>query len=95
MSPAKPMLISGHVDQGLPITNKTEKLNKVKSAATDPVLLRIIDEQLVELLGEEYTRLPFIDPNPQTGRTYEDGEEINSNLPAAYQPAANAEWIPN
>jgi len=36
MSPAKPMLISGHVDQGLPITNKTEKLNKVKNVHHQP-----------------------------------------------------------
>ena len=42
-------------------------------------------------MGEEKEFLPFIDPNPQTGRTYEDGEEINSNLPAAYQPASNPE----
>jgi hypothetical protein len=40
-------------------------------------------------LGEEKERLPFIDPNPQVGRLYPDGEEINSNLPAAYQPATN------
>jgi len=33
--------------------------------------------------------LPFIDPNPQTGRLYPDGEPINANLPAAYQPASN------
>jgi hypothetical protein len=64
-------------------------LQQAKSAATDPVLLRIIDEKLVEMLGEEKERLPFIDPNPQVGRVYPDGEEINSNLPAAYQPASN------
>jgi hypothetical protein len=68
-----------------------DRLVKSKSAATDPVVLRIIDEQLVEMLGEEKERLPFIDPNPQVGRLYPDGEVINSNLPAAYQPASNAE----
>jgi hypothetical protein len=41
------------------------------------------------MLGEEKERLPFIDPNPQAGRLYPDGEEINSNLPAAYQLATN------
>jgi hypothetical protein len=66
-----------------------QQLATAKSAATDPVVLRIIDEHLVEMLGEEKERLPFIDPNPQTGRLYPDGEEINSNLPAAYQPASN------
>lgn len=67
------------------------QLGSAKSAATDPVVLRVIDEKLIELLGEEKERLPYIDPNPQPGRTYPDGEEINANLPAAYQPAGNAE----
>jgi hypothetical protein len=67
------------------------QLASAKSAATDPVVLRIIDEHLVEMLDEEKERLPFIDPNPQVGRTYPDGEPINANLPAAYQPAANTD----
>jgi hypothetical protein len=66
-----------------------QQLASAKSAATDPVVLRIIDEQLVEMLGEERERLPFIDPNPQTGRVYADGEPIAESLPAAYQPAGN------
>jgi hypothetical protein len=68
-----------------------DKLVKIKSAATDPAMYRIIDEQLLELMDEEKERLPFIDPNPQPGRLYPDGEEINSNLPNAYQPADNPE----
>jgi hypothetical protein len=68
-----------------------QQLAQAKSAATDPVVLRIIDEKLVELMDEEKERLPFIDPNPQTGRTYPDGEPIAESLPAAYQPAENAE----
>jgi hypothetical protein len=64
-------------------------LQQAKAAATDPVVFRIIDEHIVEMLGEEKARLPFIDPNPQPGRLYPDGEEINANLPAAYQPADN------
>jgi hypothetical protein len=67
------------------------QLVSAKAAATDPVMFRVIDEQLIEMLGEEKSRLPFIDPNPQVGRTYADGEEINSNLPDAYQPATNAD----
>ena len=67
------------------------QLLQAKNAATDPVVLRIIDEQLVEMLGEEKERLPFIDPNPQPGRTYPDGEPIADSLPAAYQAASNAE----
>jgi hypothetical protein len=65
------------------------QLATAKSAATDPVILRVIDEHILEMLDEEKERLPFIDPNPQPGRVYPDGELINSNLPAAYQPASN------
>jgi hypothetical protein len=68
-----------------------QQLVSAKSAATDPTVLRIIDEQLVELMGEDKSRLPFIDPNPQTGRTYSDGEAIPDSLPNAYQPASNPE----
>jgi hypothetical protein len=66
-----------------------EHLKQARDTATDPVVLRVIDEHLMEALGEEYTRLPFVDPNPQLGRLYPDGAEINANLPAAYQPASN------
>ncbi len=71
------------------VQREFQQLSTAKSAATDPTVYRIIDEQIVELLGEEEERLPFIDPNPQTGRTYPDGEPIASSLPAAYQPASN------
>jgi hypothetical protein len=73
---------------------EVEQLVKAKSAATDAVLLRVIDEHLMELLDEEKERLPFIDPNPQTGRTYPDGEPIADSLPAAYQLATNPEVPP-
>jgi hypothetical protein len=68
-----------------------EQLQMAKNTATDPVVLRKIDEHILDWMGEEYSDLPFIDPNPQPGRLYPDGEEINANLPNAYQPAANAE----
>jgi hypothetical protein len=67
------------------------RLKIARDTATDPVVLRKIDEQILEWMGEDYADLPFIDPNPQPGRQYPDGEEINANLPAAYQPASNAE----
>jgi hypothetical protein len=67
------------------------QLQSAKNTATDPVVLRKIDEHILEWMGEEKSDLPFIDPNPQPGRTYPDGEEINANLPNAYQPASNAE----
>jgi hypothetical protein len=68
-----------------------EKLMMAKGAATDPAVLRVIDEQILELLDEEKSRLPFIDPNPQPGRTYPDGEAIADSLPNAYQDSANPE----
>jgi len=74
-------------DTGQEIT----QLQTAKNTATDPAVLRKIDEHILEWMGEEKEYLPFQDPNPQPGRTYPDGEEINANLPAAYQPASNAE----
>jgi hypothetical protein len=68
-----------------------QKLVAARTAATDPVVLRKIDEHILENMGEEKEALAFIDPNPQTGRTYEDGEPIPDSLPNAYQPATNAE----
>ena len=67
------------------------QLVQARGAATDPAVMRRIDEHILEWMGEEDEDLPFVDPNPQPGRLYPDGEEINSNLPAAYQPASNAE----
>ena len=66
-----------------------EQLRTARDTATDPVVLRKIDEQILDWMGEEDEMLPFIDPNPQPGRLYPDGLEINANLPAAYQPASN------
>ena len=70
---------------------EVDQLLKAKQAATDPVVLRVIDGEILELLGAEKEYLPFIDPNPQPGRLYPDGLEINANLPNAYQPASNPE----
>ena len=68
-----------------------KQLQVARSTATDPVVLRKIDEHILDWMGEEYSALPFIDPNPITGRTYSDGEAIAESLPVAYQPATNAE----
>jgi len=68
-----------------------EQLQTAKNTATDPIVLRKIDEHILEWMGEEKEALAFIDPNPQTGRTYEDGETIPASLPNAYQPADNPE----
>ena len=72
-------------------SKEIEQLQTAKNTATDPVVLRKIDEHILEWMGEEKEVLPFIDPNPQVGRLYPDGESINANLPAAYQPASNPE----
>ena len=68
-----------------------EQLQTAKNTATDPIVLRKIDEHILEWMGEEKSDLTFVDPNPQTGRTYPDGEAIPASLPNAYQPATNPE----
>jgi hypothetical protein len=72
-------------------SKEIEQLQTAKNTATDPVVLRKIDEHILEWMGEEKEVLPFIDPNPQPGRLYPDGEPINANLPNAYQPASNTD----
>ena len=67
--------------------NDMEMLYKAKQSATDPVVLRVIDGEILELLGAEKEYLPFIDPNPQPGRLYPDGTPIPDSLPAAYKDA--------
>lgn len=66
-----------------------QELVSAKSAATDPIVLRVIDEELLEILGEEEELLNYNDINPIPGRTYPDGEAIPESLPEAYQDAAN------
>jgi hypothetical protein len=72
-------------------TVELQKLQIAKATATDPVVFRVIDGELLELMGKEKEYLPFVDPNPQPGRTYPDGEAIPDSLPAAYQDSANPE----
>lgn len=68
-----------------------EQLQIAMKTATDPIVLRKIDEHILEWMGEEKEALNFIDPNPQPGRTYPDGEAIPDSLPNAYQDSANPE----
>lgn len=69
-----------------------ENLNKAKSAATDPAVLRVIDEDLCELLDREHEDiLQYQDIVPITGRTYPDGEAIPTSLPPKYMPADSPE----
>lgn len=64
-------------------------LVSARSAATDPIVLRVIDEELLEAMGREKEYLTYQDPVPQPGRTYPDGSPIPETLPRAYQPATN------
>ena len=61
-----------------------ESLVKAKSAATDPVVVRKIDEHILEWMGEEKEVLAYQDINPISGRTYPDGEAIPQSLPPLY-----------
>jgi hypothetical protein len=69
--------------------NDMDILYKARQAATDPVVLRVIDGEILETLGKEKAYLPFIDPNPQPGRTYPEGDAIPDTLPAAYKDATD------
>jgi hypothetical protein len=70
-------------------SKEIEQLRIAKDTATDPAVLRKIDEHILDWMDEEKEYLPFIDPNPMPGRTYPDGEPIADSLPVAYQPATN------
>lgn len=61
-----------------------QQLQQAKSAATDPIVLRVIDGKILELLGEESELLAYQDINPISGRTYPDGEPIPESLPPLY-----------
>ncbi len=75
------------------------QLQTAKATATDPIVLRKIDEHILEWMGEEKELLEYQDINPITGRTYSDGEPIPENLPPAYMPAADSgtqeQWCSN
>jgi hypothetical protein len=70
--------------------NEISQLNSAKSAATDPIVIRKIDEHILEWMGEEKELLSYIDINPIIGRTYPDGSPIPESLPPAYQPQETA-----
>jgi hypothetical protein len=64
------------------------QLQTAKNTATDPLVLRKIDEHILEWLGEEDEILPYQDINPIPGRTYPDGEAIPESLPPAYKDSS-------
>ena len=70
------------------------QLAVAKNTATDPKVLAVIDYKLLEMMGKEPEKvLTYTADEPVEGRTYEDGEPIDPNLPAAYVPA-DTEGVP-
>lgn len=69
------------------------QLQAAKNTATDPVVLRKIDEHILEWMGEEKEYLQYQDINAITGRTYPDGEPIPDSLPPLYIDSNN-EQVP-
>ena len=67
-------------DTGSEIT----QLQTAKNTATDPIVIRKIDEHILEWMGEEKELLAYQDINPIPGRTYPDGEAVPESLPPLY-----------
>jgi hypothetical protein len=68
-------------------SKEIQQLKVAKDTATDPVVIRKIDEHILEWMGEEKELLDYQDIRPEPGRTYPDGEAIDEKLPPAYMPA--------
>jgi hypothetical protein len=69
--------------------SEIQQLTQAKNAATDPVVIRKIDEHILEWMDEEKELLAYQDINPIVGRTYPDGEAIPESLPPLYIDAAD------
>jgi len=74
--------------------NEIEQLVKAKSAATDPAVIRKIDEHILKWMGECPSVLPYIDINPIVGRQYPDGEPIPESLPPLYVDSTDPQVPP-
>jgi hypothetical protein len=80
--------------------SEIRQLQIARTTATDPVVLRKIDEHVLEWMDEEDELLPYQDLTPIPGRTYPDGESIPESLPPAYKDATSpdvpaAQWCNN
>jgi hypothetical protein len=64
--------------------SEIQQLATAKNTATDPIVIRKIDEHILEWMGEEKELLAYQDINPIPGRTYPDGEAIPESLPPLY-----------
>ena len=69
--------------------SEIQQLTQAKSAATDPIVIRKIDEHILEWMDEEKELLAYQDINPIVGRTYPDGEAIPESLPPLYIDATD------
>ena len=69
--------------------SEIQQLATAKNTATDPIVIRKIDEHILEWMGEEKELLAYQDINPIVGRTYPDGEAIPESLPPAYVDATD------
>ena len=69
--------------------SEIQQLTQAKNAATDPVVIRKIDEHILEWMDEEKELLAYQDINPIVGRTYPDGEAIPESLPPLYIDATD------
>ena len=69
--------------------DEIQQLTQAKNAATDPVVIRKVDEHILEWMGEEKELLAYQDINPIVGRTYPDGEAIPESLPPLYIDATD------
>jgi hypothetical protein len=69
--------------------SEIQQLTQAKNAATDPIVIRKIDEHILEWMDEEKELLAYQDINPIVGRTYPDGEAIPESLPPLYIDATD------
>ena len=69
--------------------SEINQLQTAKNTATDPVVLRKIDEHILEWMGEEDEELAYQDINSIPGRTYPDGEPIDEKLPPKYMDSSD------
>ena len=74
------------------LRDKQGEINQLKAAkdtATDPIVIRKIDEHILEWMGEEKELLAYEDITPEAGRVYPDGEPIPQSLPPLYIDSSN------
>ena len=69
--------------------SEIDQLVKAKSAATDPIVIKKIDGEVLEWMGYEKELLAYDDITPEVGRTYPDGEAIPESLPPLYMSSTD------